>query len=87
MICSFWVGESRDEDRALIREAVERLVGRGLEFVPARTRRSTASPTSRQTLRVTSSLSPVRIFTRTPAVAERLDRFEADSLGGSKKAM
>ncbi len=48
---------------------------------------STCIPTCRHTLRVTMSLSPVRIFTATPFALSARIASAALSLGGSRKAM
>ena len=54
-------------------------------WLPSRTA-SVAMPTSWQILRLTRSLSPVRIFTATPCCASAASAAGAVSFGGSRKA-
>ena len=86
MTCSFCVGERRARTVAFSAVSTSCSGVRPTSWGPV-TRCSTSMPTSLQTLRVTRSLSPVRIFTATPASFSAFRDCAVDSLGGSRKAI
>ena len=85
MTCSFWAGVRRARMSASIAALSKASLSIAASCVPVTTR-VTGMPTSWQTLRETSSLSPVRILARTPRSRRPARAVAAVSLGGSKKA-
>ena len=86
MTCSFWSGVSRAKTFASSTASPKAASSKAASCGPVMTLVMTM-PTSLQTLRVTSSLSPVRIFTTTPERARASMALAELSLAGSKKAM
>ena len=82
MICSFWDGERRANTVVLLRQLGDLRRGQPPKARRPVTRCCTSIPTSLQTLRVTRSLSPVRIFTETPASFSALMACGRGLLGG-----